>query len=200
LSVVELPIHTRGVRTTVEGRSYRGQGRSRSSKKAFYHERIAISFATTDVSIGEDEYRTGERPCPVRTFFLAGAHALVLFKLTVYLRRFHRPKVSQAANQEGPAAPAEVVTKPKAVPTKRKKTKKGPARLTKKKVTVQDLDEEMDAYRAAVPQIGGDPTRWLSLDETPHLSRFWFQDVSFEGLVFDAQFSDQSVPLFAGCF
>lgn len=53
-------------------------------------------------------------------------------------------------------APAEAVTKPKAVPTKRKKTKKGPARLTKKKVTVQELDEEMDAYRAAVPQIGGD--------------------------------------------
>ena len=58
-------------------------------------------------------------------------------------------------------APAEGVTKPKAVPTKRKKTKKGPARLTKKKVTVQELDKEMDAYRAAVPQIGGDPNKMV---------------------------------------
>ena len=58
-------------------------------------------------------------------------------------------------------APAEVLTKPKAVPTKRKKTRKGPARLTKKKPTVQDLDEEMDAYRAAVPQFGGDSNRMI---------------------------------------
>jgi hypothetical protein len=55
----------------------------------------------------------------------------------------------------------ETVTKPKAVPTKRKKTKKGPARLTKKKVTVQDLDEEMDAYRAAVPEVGGETNKML---------------------------------------
>ena len=60
-----------------------------------------------------------------------------------------------------PKPKAEVATKPKAVPTKRKRTKKGPARLTKKKPTVQDLDEEMDAYRAAVPQIGGDSSRMV---------------------------------------
>lgn len=56
-------------------------------------------------------------------------------------------------------APAEVVTKPKAVPTKRKKTRKGPARLTKKRLTVEDLDEEMDAYRASVPPVGSDPNK-----------------------------------------
>jgi len=33
--------------------------------------------------------------------------------------------------------------------------------LTKKKVTVQDLDQEMDAYRAAVPQAGGDPNKMV---------------------------------------
>ncbi|KAF9652617.1 hypothetical protein BDM02DRAFT_2796109 [Thelephora ganbajun] len=64
------------------------------------------------------------------------------------------PKIPKQLIQRVPAAPAEVVTKPKAVPTKRKRTRKGPARLTKKKPTAQDLDEEMDAYRAAVPQIG----------------------------------------------
>ena len=73
----------------------------------------------------------------------------------MYLYWFCRPKAPKERPQKAPAAPAEIVTKPKAVPTKRKKTRKGPARLEKKKVTVQDLDEEMDAYRAAVPQIGG---------------------------------------------
>lgn len=51
--------------------------------------------------------------------------------------------------------------KPKAVPTKRKKTRKGPARLTKMKVTVQELDDQMDAYRAAVPQVSGDPNKMV---------------------------------------
>jgi len=77
--------------------------------------------------------------------------------LTAYLCWFYRPKAPKQETQKAPVAPAEVATKPKAVPTKRKKTRKGPARLTKNKVTVQQLDEEMDAYRAAVPQIGGDP-------------------------------------------
>jgi hypothetical protein len=89
----------------------------------------------------------------------------VLFKLTAYLRSFCRPKSPKHPKQQArkaPAAPAEVATKPKAVPTKRKKTKKGPARLTKNKPTVQDLDEEMDAYRAAVPQIGGDPNKMVT--------------------------------------
>jgi hypothetical protein len=76
--------------------------------------------------------------------------------LTAYLRRFYRLKSPKEQTQKTPAAPTEAETKPKAVPTKRKKTKKGPARLKKQKLTVQELDEEMDAYRAAVPQIGGD--------------------------------------------
>jgi len=71
------------------------------------------------------------------------------------------PKAPKKQVQKAPAAPVEVATKPKAVPTKRKKTRKGPARLTKKRVTVEDLDEEMDAYRAAVPQIGGDLNRMV---------------------------------------
>jgi len=79
--------------------------------------------------------------------------------LTACFCPFHRSKTPKQQTQRVPAAPVEVATKPKAVPTKRKKTRKGPARLTKKKVTVQDLDEEMDAYRAAVPQIGGDPNK-----------------------------------------
>jgi len=154
-------IHTRGFRTAVEGRSYRGQGRSRPFKKGFCHEGIAASLATADVSSGENENRTGKRSRPVRTFPPAGAHALVLFKLTACLCPFHRHKTPKQQTQKVLAAPAEVVTKPKAVPTKRKKTRKGPARLTRKKVTIQDLDEEMDAYRAAVPQIGGDLNRMV---------------------------------------
>jgi len=72
------------------------------------------------------------------------------------------PKTPKQPTKKAPAPPAEAGTKPKAVPTKRKKTRKGPARLTKKpKVTVQDLDEEMDAYRAAVPQIGGDSHKMI---------------------------------------
>jgi len=66
------------------------------------------------------------------------------------------PKVPKQQAQKAQVTPAEVVTKPKAVPTKRKKTRRGPARLTKKRVTAEDLDEEMDAYRASVPHIGGD--------------------------------------------
>jgi len=65
-----------------------------------------------------------------------------------------KPRAPKERLQKAPAAPAEVTTKPRAVPTKRK-ARKGPARLTKKKVTAQELDEEMEAYRAAVPQIGG---------------------------------------------
>jgi len=72
-----------------------------------------------------------------------------------------QPRVPKQHTQKGPEAPAEAVTKPKAVPTKRRKTRKGPARLSKKKVTVMDLDAEMDAYRASVPQIGGDPNRMV---------------------------------------
>jgi len=74
----------------------------------------------------------------------------------------HQAKKPPAVPVEVVTKPkAEGVTKPKAVPTKRKKTKKGPARLTKKKVTVQDLDQEMDAYRAAVPQTGGDSNKMV---------------------------------------
>jgi hypothetical protein len=85
----------------------------------------------------------------------------VLFILTVYLHPFNRPKVPKQQIQKAQVAPAEVATKPKAVPTKRKKTRRGPARLTKKRVTAQDLDEEMDAYRASVPPIGGDPNKMV---------------------------------------
>ena len=85
----------------------------------------------------------------------------MLFILTAHLHPFSRPKVPKQQTQKVPAAPAEVVTKPKAVPTKRKKTRKGPARLTKKRVTAQDLDEEIDEYRAAVPHIGGDPNKMV---------------------------------------
>jgi len=145
-----------GDRTTAEGGNYRGQGCSRSLKEDSYHEGNVISVAATNVSPREDEHCTSKRPCPVRTLPFAGAHALVLFKLTACLCLSFRPKAPKQQPRKAPAAPVEVATKPKAVPTKRKKTRKGPARLTKKRVTVQDLDEEMDAYRAAVPQIGGD--------------------------------------------
>ncbi|KAF9788316.1 hypothetical protein BJ322DRAFT_1048234, partial [Thelephora terrestris] len=71
------------------------------------------------------------------------------------------PKGPKQQTQKAPAPPAEVVTKPKAVPTKRKKTRKGPARLTKKRATAKDLDEEIDQYRAAVPHIGGDTNKMI---------------------------------------
>ena len=161
LPASEPSIHTRGVRTTVESRSYRGQGRSRSLEKVSCQERIAIPVAAADVSTREDEYRTGKRTRPVRTPSFTEARARVPFTLTAYLCWFYRPKAPKQQTQKAPVAPAEAVTKPKAVPTKRKKTKKGPARLTKKKATVQELDEEMDAYRAAVPQIGGDLNRMV---------------------------------------
>lgn len=81
-------IHTSGVRTTVEGRSYRGQGRSRSFKEDSCQERNDIPVATADVSSREDEHRTGKRPRSVRTPSFAGAHARVPFKLTAYLCSF----------------------------------------------------------------------------------------------------------------
>lgn len=81
--------------------------------------------------------------------------------LTAYPHSFFRAKAPKQRTQKAPAPPAEVVTKPKAVPTKRKKTRKGPARLTKKRVTAQDLDAEMDAYRAGIPQIGSDPNKMV---------------------------------------
>ena len=154
-----LMLHANHVRTTLEGGSYREQGRSRSFKKRFFH--VAISFSTTDVPLGKDEYCTGERARPVRTTSLAGAHALVLFMLTAYLHPSHRSKVPKQQAQKAQVALAEVVTKPKAVPTKRKKTRRGPARLTKKRPTAEDLDEEMDAYRASVPHIGGDHSKMV---------------------------------------
>ena len=79
-------IHTHDVRTAVEGRSCRGQERCHSFKEDRCHERITVLVATADVSAGEDENRTGKRPRSVRTFSSAGAHALVLFKLTPCLR------------------------------------------------------------------------------------------------------------------
>jgi hypothetical protein len=97
----------------------------------------------------------------VRDLSSTRVHYPMLPILTVYLSLFCRPRVPKQHTQKGPEAPAEAVTKPKAVPTKRRKTRKGPARLSKKKVTVMDLDAEMDAYRASVPQIGGDPNRMV---------------------------------------
>ena len=85
----------------------------------------------------------------------------MLFILTVDLRLFYRPKVPKRQVQKTPATAAEVVTKPKAVPTKRRKTRRGPARLTKKRVTAKDLDDDMDAYRASISQIGGDPNKMV---------------------------------------
>jgi hypothetical protein len=156
-----LLFHTYGVRTTVEGRSYREQGRGNPSEKFTSNESSTVSVITADVSVGKDEYSTGKRPCPVRASPSARAHALVLFILTVHLDPFCRPKGPKQQTQKAPAPPAEVVTKPKAVPTKRKKTRKGPARLTKKRATAKDLDEEIDQYRAAVPHIGGDTNKMI---------------------------------------
>jgi len=61
---------TCGVRTTVEGRSHRGQERGRSSEEGFCCERLPVTAATANVSIGKDESSTDKRPCPVRTLFL----------------------------------------------------------------------------------------------------------------------------------
>ena len=73
-----------GVRTTVEGRGYRGQERSLSSKEDF-RERIAISTATPDDSIGKDANRTRKRPSPVSISSFAEVYIPVLSRLTVYL-------------------------------------------------------------------------------------------------------------------
>jgi THO complex subunit 4 len=47
-----------------------------------------------------------------------------------------------------------VAVKPPAVPPRRVVRRKGPKRLKKRIVTVEDLDKEMDDYRAAAPEDG----------------------------------------------
>ena len=45
-----------------------------------------------------------------------------------------------------------VAVKPPAVPPRRLVRRKGPKRLKKRVVTIEDLDKEMDEYRAAAPE------------------------------------------------
>ena len=73
-----------GVRTPVEGGGYRGQECSLSSEEGF-RERIAISTATPDVSIGKDANCTCKRPWPVSTSSFTRVHTIVPSELTVYL-------------------------------------------------------------------------------------------------------------------
>lgn len=45
-----------------------------------------------------------------------------------------------------------LTVKPTAIPPRRLVRRKGPKRLKKKLVTVEDLDKEMEDYRAAAPE------------------------------------------------
>ncbi|EAU89565.1 hypothetical protein CC1G_02454 [Coprinopsis cinerea okayama7 len=59
---------------------------------------------------------------------------------------------AQAAARIASGAPPP--TAPRAVPPRRPRIRKGPKRLQKKAVTVEDLDKEMEDYRAAIPENG----------------------------------------------